>query len=61
MPLAMHGRGCAWQRGHAWQRRVCMMGACMVGETATAVHSTHPIGMHSCSLLHSLLRGVNVP
>ena len=21
MPLAMHGRGCAWQRGHAWQRR----------------------------------------
>ena len=38
-----------------------MVGACMAGETATAVHSTHPIGMHSCSLLHSLLPGVNVP
>ena len=33
----MHGRG------HAWQ------GACVGGETATAVGGTHPTGMHSCN------------
>ena len=51
---------CAWQRGacvvkgvHAWQKGTCVakgeggMGACVAGETATAVHGTHPIGMHS--------------
>ena len=46
------GRG-VWQGGmhgggHAWQG-VCMVeGACMAGETAIAVGSTHPTGMHSC-------------
>ena len=54
----MHGRGCAWQgahvaggmhgRGHAWQGRMRVEGACMTGETATAVDGTHPTGMHSC-------------
>ena len=34
----MRGRG----RGHVWQ------GACVAGETATAVNGTHPTGMYSC-------------
>ena len=64
MAGGMHGKGCAWQGGacvaggvhgtgacmtrdmcdggHAWQ------GACMAGETAIAVGSMHPTGMHSC-------------
>ena len=29
-----------------WQGE-CMVGACMAGETATAVDCTHPTGMHS--------------
>ena len=50
----MHGRGHAWQGGHAWHRVVCMagghawQGACVVGKTAIAVGGTHPTGMHSC-------------
>ena len=39
---------------HVWQG-VCMAvgvcggeGACVAGETATAVDGTHPTGMHSC-------------
>ena len=36
MAGACMARGCAW-----W-------GACMAGETATTVDSTHPTGMHSC-------------
>ena len=31
------------------KRGVCGRGVCMAGETATAVDSTHPAGMHSCS------------
>ena len=56
----MHGRGCAlqgclcgrvayvaegcawWGGGHVYQ------GVCMAGQTATAVDSTHPTGMHFC-------------
>ena len=34
---AMHGRGM-----HGWG------GACVAGETATAVDGMHPTGMHSC-------------
>ena len=34
--------GHVWQRGHAWH----WVGACMAGETATAVDGTHHIGMH---------------
>ena len=57
----MHGRGTcvAWGgmcgmgvcglEGHVWQR-----GACMAGETATAVDGTHPTGMHSCLLVYLL-------
>ena len=26
----------------------CVVGGCMAGETATAVDSMHPTGMHSC-------------
>ena len=38
--------------GHAWQGE----GACVSGETATAVDGTHPTGMHSCSwIIFSLL------
>ena len=49
----MHGRGCAWQGGmcgggHAWWG-ACVAVVCMAGEMATAVGSTHPTGMHSCS------------
>ena len=57
----MHGRGHAWWgvyvaggmcggghvcQGGAWQ------GACMAGDKATAVNSTHLTGMHSCLLLY---------
>ena len=49
----MHGRGCALKgdHGHAWQGVFAALGhACMAGEMATAVDSTHPTGMHSrCS------------
>ena len=44
----MRGKGevvcgrCVWQGGK------CMAGACVTGETTTAVNSTHPTGMHSC-------------
>ena len=34
--------------GGVWQG-ACMIGACMAGETATAVDSVHPTGMHSCT------------
>ena len=57
----MHGEdGDMCGRGHAWWwEGVCMAGgmsvggmcgrgACMAGETTTAVDSTHPTGMHSC-------------
>ena len=56
----MHSRGCVWW-GHKWQMCVCgawqeglhsrecsWQGACVAGETATAVDDTHPTGMHSC-------------
>ena len=57
------GRRHVWQEGHAWQggcvvwgmcgRGVCVAGGhgrgvCMAGQTATAVDSTHPTGVHSC-------------
>ena len=44
----MHGGVCG-KGGHAW-RGACMVGggACVAGETATAVDSMHPTGMHSC-------------
>ena len=29
-------------------RGVCVVGACVAGETATAADGTHPTGMHSC-------------
>ena len=35
--------GACMARGYAWQR-----GACVAGEMATSVGSTHPTGMHSC-------------
>ena len=38
----VHGEGVCVTGGHVWQ------GVCMAGETATAVDSTHPAGMHSC-------------
>ena len=38
----MHDRRGMCGGGHVWQ------GACMTGETATAVYGTHPTGMHSC-------------
>ena len=43
----VHGGGPAWQGvcmagGHAWQEGVRDRGACMAGETATAVGGTHP-------------------
>ena len=50
----MHGKGvCVWQgacitRGHAWLVHVWWEGACMAGETATAVDGMHLSGMHSC-------------
>ena len=44
----MHGRGCAWQKGHAWQGGMRGRGVCMAGEMATAADGTHPTGMHSC-------------
>ena len=39
----MHGRGCVFGRGGMHGG-----GACVAGETATAVGGTHPTGMHSC-------------
>ena len=36
-PGGVHGQGCAWQ------------GACVAREKATAVGSTYPTGMHSCT------------
>ena len=48
----MHGRG-AWQGlcmagGMHGREGMHGRGACMAGEMATAVDSTHPTGMHSC-------------
>ena len=51
---SVHRRGRAWGWGYAWQGGACMslghvwQGACVAGETATAVGGTHPTGMHSC-------------
>ena len=44
----MYGGGHVWQGGiHG--RGVCVAwGACVPGETATAVGGTHPTGTHSC-------------
>ena len=36
-------RGACMAGGHVWHE-----GACVAGETATAVDGTHPTGMHSC-------------
>ena len=50
----MHGWGHAWP-GACVVGGACMVrgmhggGACMAGETATAVGGTHPTGMHSCT------------
>ena len=43
----MHGRGHVRQVGCAWPG-VCMVEACVVGETATKAGGTHPTGMGSC-------------
>ena len=49
----MHGRGDVWRgtcvAGGMHGRGACMAGgACVARETATAVGSMHPTGMHSC-------------
>ena len=42
--------GCGWQ-GHVWHRGCAWQGVVyMAGETAAAVGSLHPTGMHSCFL-----------
>ena len=45
--------GHAWwggmcSREHSWPGGMCGRGACVAGETATAVDGTHPTGMDSC-------------
>ena len=52
-------KGACMAGGHVWwgiclaggtcvARKVCMVGACMAGEMATAADGTHPTGIHSC-------------
>ena len=43
----MHGEGGVHGRGHVWWGNVWQR-ACVAGETSTAVHGTHPTGMHFC-------------
>ena len=61
MAGGVHGRGHAWQEGHAcmardvhgggaWQGDMCGRGACVAGQKATAAGGTHPTGMFSCCL-----------
>ena len=53
MAGGIHGRGHAWQGGHAGDvrgRGRAWRGLCVTGETATAADGTHPTGMHSCLL-----------
>ena len=51
----MHGWGFTWQGVYMVGGEACMAGecawkgACMAGQTATAVDGTHPTGMHSCN------------
>ena len=43
------GRGASVAGGDMHSKGACMVrGACVTGEMATAVDSTHPTGMHSC-------------
>ena len=63
----MHGRraymvGVVHGGRHARQGACVAMGggACMAGETATAVGSMHPTGMHSCWRLFLVMKQLGI-